>query len=239
MFKLKTTGGSLTSNTIKYNFQQLENYINYKLAKIEASVGQDNAYLDDLNMNNRDVINVNKLYAEEIDLNGVPVQDLVDLVLSYMLLTEGYKDQVEQWYNILLNFLDNPVYPSPIDLQVHTDKGSVNNLSVHGSTSSPTANKIVQRDSTGNAEFESATSPKHAANKTDLDNMEVSLKNWVGLEGFATEARLASELNDLANWVDNKNYINTTDYATSTVAGALKVRLSGTTLYISSTVADA
>lgn len=107
MFKLKTTGGVISSNTIKDNFQLLEDYVNEKLAKIQTSSGQDNAYKEDLNMNNKNIINLNDLAVNSLTVAGVSTAELLAEMEQDVRLVSGYREDIQGWYEELEELLDD------------------------------------------------------------------------------------------------------------------------------------
>lgn len=76
--KTNSVSSGYSTGVINSNFKKIEEYVNDNLLNRDGvTPGEPNQMEVDLDMNSQDILNVGKIDAKEIDLDGIPIEELL------------------------------------------------------------------------------------------------------------------------------------------------------------------
>jgi len=83
MLQLNNVKSGYSTGVINSNFQAIEEYINnYVLNRDGVVPGQANQMNVPLDMNSKNILNVGRMDAKEVDLNGIPIKELLGNIVE-------------------------------------------------------------------------------------------------------------------------------------------------------------
>lgn len=83
MLQLNNVKSGYSTGIINSNFQAIEDYINnYVLNRDGVVPGEANQMNIPLDMNSKNILNIGRMDAKEIGLNGIPIKELLDNIVE-------------------------------------------------------------------------------------------------------------------------------------------------------------